>query len=184
MSKNLRTFLEAVYAFDAVVQRVDASAWSKPSPCDGWTAHDVVEHQCSVLNGVQLVASTGQMAKPTSPADSSDPVQCWNATRDALIETLDQPGVLAQQGPFWFGAETVDDMIGVVTWDAATHTWDLAVATGQDHCLSDALLQHCLDTVTPMSDMLVESARTADRVEVDSSAPLLDRYLGLVGRTA
>jgi uncharacterized protein (TIGR03086 family) len=182
MSNNLRQFVQAVHAFDAVVQRVDPSAWHNATPCEGWDATDLVEHQCAVLNGVAAVASTGQMAAPTPPADMSDPVAAWKQTRDELLEVLDQQGVLEQQGPFWFDAATVDDLIGIVTWDPVTHAWDLAQAVGEQHGLDDELVQATYDVVAPLSDMLVGSGRTGPVVEVGSDASVLERYLALVGR--
>lgn len=184
MSQNSRNFAKAVLAFDAVVQRTDAGSWQSATPCEGWNATDLVQHQCAVLNGVAAVASTGAMAKPTPPEDMSDPVAVWAETRDNVLASLDQQGVLHQQGPFWFNAATVDDMIGIVMWDAVTHTWDLAQAVGVDHGLEDSLVQACHDVVAPMSDMLVETGRTGPVVEVAADAPILDRYLALVGRQA
>lgn len=182
MSKNLRDFVEAVYAFDAVVQRTPDDAWSNETPCEGWSATDLLQHQCAVINGVSEVGSTGAMAKPTPPEDMSDPQAVWNATRERVLGVLDTEGVLAQQGPFWFNAASFDDMIGIVKWDPVTHAWDLAQATGQQVHLRDGLVQACYDTVEPMSDMLIETKRTGDRVEVAADASVLNRYLALVGR--
>ena len=184
MSQNSRNFVQAVLAFDAVVQRTDDNAWQNATPCEGWTAADLLEHQCAVLNGVTAVATSGKMAGPTPPADMSDPQAAWRETRDSVLLALDQQGVLGQQGPFWFDAPTVDDMVGIVMWDAVTHTWDLAQAVGQHHALDDALVQACHDVIAPMSDMLVESGRTGPVIPVADDAPILDRYLGLVGRQA
>ena len=184
MSQNSRHFVQAVHAFDAVVQRADASDWQKATPCDDWNATELLEHQCAVLNGVAAIASTGEMAKPTPPADMSDPQAAWAQTRENVLSALDQKGVLHQEGPFWFNAATVDDMIGVVMWDAVAHTWDLATAIGQDPGLDESLLQACHDVVAPMSDMLVETGRTAAPLECAADAPILDRYLALVGRQA
>ena len=158
--------------------------WSAATPCEGWSSTDLVQHQCAVLNGVAAVANTGAMAAPSAPEDMSDPMAVWQSTRDAVLESLDRQGVLAQEGPFWFRAPTVDDMIGIVVWDAVTHTWDLATAIGQPHGLDDALVQAAYDAVEPMSDMLVESGRTGPVIEIADDAPLLDRYLALVGRQA
>ncbi len=182
MSQNSRNFVQAVHAFDAVVQRVDPSAWQNETPCEGWSATDLLEHQCTVLNGVTAMALTGEMTPPTTPSDMSNPKATWRATRDALLESIDRQGALAQQGPFWFRAETIDDLIGVVMWDAVTHAWDLAQAAGQHHGLEDSLVQACYDVVAPLSDMMVKSERTGPVIEVAADAPILDRYLGLVGR--
>jgi len=60
MSQNSRNFVQAVLAFDAVVQRTDDNAWQNATPCEGWTAADLLEHQCAVLNGVTAVATSGR----------------------------------------------------------------------------------------------------------------------------
>ena len=83
-----------------------------------------------------------------------------------------------------FVGATVDDLIGVVMWDAVTHAWDLAQAAGQDHGLEDSLVQTCYDIVAPLSDMMVKSERTGPVIAVAADAPILERYLGLVGRQA
>ena len=67
MSENLRNFTKAIYGMDAVVQRVPVDAWDNGSPCEGWTARDVVGHQAGVLNGVAQIARTGEMAMPVPP---------------------------------------------------------------------------------------------------------------------
>lgn len=181
MSKNLRQFTKAVYAFDAVVNRVEADAWSNQTPCEEWDARALVEHQCAVLRGVADVARTGAMARPNPPEDMSDPVAAWTETRDSVLSVLDSAGTLGQQGPFWFDAATVDDMIGIVTWDPLVHSWDLAKATGQDAAMDEALVRASMATLEPMAGMLAKSGRTAEAIAVDSSA-VIDQYLGLVGR--
>ena len=182
MSENLRNFTAAVYGFDAVVQRLPEDAWDKPSACEGWSGRELLQHQCGVINGVAAIASTGQMAKPSPPEDLSDPVGTWNATRNGVLAALDQPGVLNQEGPFWFDAQTVDDMIGVVMWDPLAHSWDLAQTCGADACLNEEVSATCLTGIEARQSMLVETGRTAEPVEVPSDAPASVRFLGATGR--
>ena len=182
MSENLRNFTAAVYGFDAVVQRLPAEAWDAPSACEGWSGRDLLEHQVAVLNGVRMVAESGAMAKPTPPDDVSDPVATWNECRESLLAALDQPGVLQQEGPFWFNAPTVDDMIGIVQWDPLAHAWDLAKTCDVDACLNETVAASSLETILGMQDMLVESGRTGPPVEVPADAPASVRFLGATGR--
>ena len=183
MSEQLRNFTRGIYALDAVVQRVHGDQWGAQTPCPDWNAAQLIEHQCAVLNGVATMAETGEMAPPTPSADS-DPVTMWNECRDRVLKALDTKGTLAQEGPFWFKAATIDDVCGAVLWDPVTHAWDLATATGIDHGLSDELLETTLATVEPRIDMLAKSERTAPAIEVDGDAPVLHRYLAAVGRSA
>ncbi|MGH1491636.1 MAG: maleylpyruvate isomerase N-terminal domain-containing protein [Acidimicrobiales bacterium] len=182
MSENLRNFTAAVYGFDAVVQRMPADAWAADSACEGWSGKDLLQHQVAVLNGVTKVASTGQMAAPTPPEDMSDPVKTWNQCRDEVLSALDQPGVLQQQGPFWFDAPTVDDMIGIVQWDPLAHAWDLAKTCDMDACLNESVAASSLATIEGMQPMLVKSGRIGEPVEVPSDAPASARFLGATGR--
>lgn len=182
MSENLRNFTAAVFGFDAVVQRMPADAWDKQSACPEWTGRELLSHQCAVLNGVAAVAKSGEMAKPTPPDDVSDPVATWNACRNDLLAALDQPGVLNQQGPFWFNAETVDAMIGIVQWDPLAHSWDLAQTCGIEPCLNEHVSAVSLDTILSMQPMLEETGRTGSPVEVPADAPASARFLGATGR--
>lgn len=182
MSDQLRSFTRGIYAFDAVVQRVPNDKWGAATPCPDWNATQLVEHQCAVLNGVAAMAETGQMAAPT-PSVDNDPASMWNECRDRLLAALDTKGALAQEGPFWFKAATIDDVCGAVLWDPVTHAWDLATAAGIDHGLPDGLLAATLATVEPRKEMLAKSERTAPALEVGADASLLEQYLAAVGRS-
>lgn len=182
MSENLRNFTKAIYAMDAVVQRVPADAWDNDSPCEGWTARDVVGHQAGVLNGAAQIARTGKMAMPAPPDDVSDPLAVWADARDGILEALDAPGVLHQEGAFWFGPMSVDDLIGVVQWDPLTHAWDVAQATGLEAVIDEGLAQQSYDRISSMRDALAGMKLVGEPVEVPDDADIVTRYLGLVGR--
>ena len=156
MSENLRAFTQAVYTFDAVVNRMPSDAWEADSACEGWSGRDLLEHQCAVLNGVETMASTGDMAMPTPPADVTDPVATWRTTRDGVLAALDRDGALAQEGPFWFDTPTIDDLIGFVTWDPVTHAWDLARCADLDPALDSDLVARVLARIEPMQPMLAK----------------------------
>lgn len=182
MSQHLRLFTRGVYAFDAVVHRVPSDQWGAQTPCTEWNAKQLLEHQCSVLNGVATIAETGQMAAPSPSPDNDDPVAMWSQCRDRLLGALDHQGVLAQPGPFWFRTADVDELCAAVAWDPVTHAWDLATAVGIDHGLADDLIEATMATVEPRAAMLAESGRTAQAIDVAADAPPLSRFLALVGR--
>lgn len=183
MSENLRNFTKAIYGMDAVVRRVDSARWDDPSPCEGWSARDVVGHQVGVLRGLTEIVRTGEMALPAPPDDQSDPVGLWNEARDAVLEALDHPGRLQQRGKFWFGEMSVDELISVVQWDPLTHAWDVAKAVGLEAHLDEGLAQRSHDTVQSMRPALAKRGLVSEEaVEVAADADIVSRYLGLVGR--
>ena len=183
MSENLRNFTKALYGMDAVVRRVSPDRWDDASPCPGWSARDVVAHQVGVLRGLTETVRTGEMALPAEPEDRSDPVALWNEARDAVVESLDQPGRLQQAGRYWFGEMTIDELIAVVQWDPLTHAWDLAQATGQEAHLDEGLAQASYDTIVPIREALAKRKLVSpEPVAVPDDADIVSRYLGLVGR--
>jgi hypothetical protein len=56
MSKNFRVYTKALYGFDHVVRSMPRAAWSSPSPCEGWTARDVLGHVIAVQGYVESLA--------------------------------------------------------------------------------------------------------------------------------
>lgn len=182
VSENLRDFTKALYGMDAVVQRVPDDAWDRPSPCEGWTARDVVGHQTGVLDGVAHMAAGNDMILPATPDDLSDPQALWAASRDGVLTALDQPGALQHSGKYWFGPMSIDELIGVVQWDPLTHSWDLSQATGVDAALDEGLAQKSFDRISAMRPSLAKMRLVGDEVAVPDSADIVSRYLGLVGR--
>ena len=182
MSENLRNFTKALYGMDAVVQRVPADRWDEPSPCEGWSARDVVAHQVGVLQGAAATIRSREMARVAEPEDRSDPVALWNAARDDVLEALDQPGVIRQEGAYWFGEMSIDQFIGIVQWDPLTHGWDLARATGVEVHLDPDLARSSYETISAMRPVLAKRHLVAEEVAVPDDADIVSRYLGLVGR--
>lgn len=182
MSENLRDFTKALYGMDAVVARVADDAWDQPSPCEGWSARDVVGHQTGVLDGVAHMAAGNDMILPAMPEDLSDPRSLWAAARDGVLAALDQPGALHHSGKYWFGPMTIDELIGVVQWDPLTHSWDVAKATGVEAVLDEGLAQKSFDRISAMRPSLAKMRLVGDEVAVAADADIVSRYLGLVGR--
>lgn len=183
MSENLRNFTKALYGMDAVVRRVPPDRWDEPSPCEGWSARDVVAHQVGVLRGLAETVRTGEMARPAEPEDRADPVALWAEARDDVIAELDRAGALQQPGRFWFGEMTVDELIGVAQWDPLTHAWDVATAVGIEAHLDPDLAQRSFDTIAPMRATLAKRQLVSpEEVDVSADADPVSRYLGLVGR--
>lgn len=182
MSENLRNFTRSVYVFDAVVRRMPDEAWENPSPCEGWTALDVLKHQCGVLDALAHIARTGEMLPPKSIENADNPLERWGETRDAVLAALDSPGALQHEGKYWFGPMTVDGLIAVVQWDPMTHAWDLGQAAGIEAHVPAELAELSYDVISGMHETAVKWGLISEPVEVPADADAVSRYLGLVGR--
>lgn len=112
--------------FDRLVGAVPADRWDAASPCDGWTALDVVRHV--VDTELDLL---GRMAFDAPSIDGVETLAAWPLVRDAMIAALDDPARSGFRyngyfGPTTFG-ETVDQFY---CFDLVLHRWDIARATG------------------------------------------------------
>jgi uncharacterized protein (TIGR03086 family) len=182
MSQNLRNYTKALYGFDAMVQRIEPDQWEADSPCEGWCARDVVAHAAGVVNAVDHMARTGEVAMPEMPDDGGDVVALWAASRDSVLETLDRPGIVNKVGAFWFGEGTIDDILAFSQYDTVVHAWDLGQALGVDPHSSQDLAEASLTSVTPVAEALRGMQQMGDPVEVPADADAMTRLLGLTGR--
>ena len=183
MSQNLRNFTRAVYLFDAVVRRMPDDSWDNASPCEGWTAMDVLKHQCGVLDALAHIARTGEMQAPAMiDEDVSDPAARWGQTRDGVLEALDTQGALHHDDQWWFGPMTVDNLIAIVQWDPLTHAWDLARSAGIDAHLPADLCELSHAVISGMHETALKWKLVGPAVEVGADAGPVEKYLALVGR--
>ena len=183
MSQNLRYYVTAIYGMDAVVRRVPSDRWDAASPCEGWSAKDVVLHQIRVFDAVAEMTTSAEMVNPVPPQQEDDVLAAWNESRDRLIVALDQPDVLRRPGTYWFGASTIDDLLAIVIYDPLAHTWDLATAVGVDHHCSADVAQAALVTIGALAPTLREYGLIGEPTECAPDADPVTRFLSLVGRT-
>ena len=168
---------------NAFTERVEGvSDWHVPTPVEGWEAIDVVRHLVTWLPGF-LGAFTTIRLHAGPPVDE-DPVMAWRTHRDAVQDLLDDPAVAqaACETPM-FGEQSLAEVIDrIYTADVFMHTWDLAVATGQDTRLDPEFCGQLLDGMQPMDRVLRESGQYGPRVEVPADAGVQARLLGFIGR--
>lgn len=112
--------------FDRLVRDVPAERWGAPSPCDGWSAEDVLRHVVDTER--ELFERMGFTAPDV---DGLAPVDAWAAVRAAMSDALADPvrrdhAYDGHFGPTTF-ARTVDDFY---SFDLVVHRWDIARATG------------------------------------------------------
>ena len=183
MSDIAERYARITGTFTARVRAVPAEAWDNPSPCEGWTARDVVRHLTDWIPG--FFGPQG-VDFGTVPSVDDDPVGAWETVQEALAKALGDPELSARpiETPFSTQsfAETVDM---IVTGDVFTHTWDLSRATGQSEQLDPEQLQLML---TGMGSIPEEALRGdgmfGPRIDVPDDVDDQTRFLAFVGRRA
>jgi uncharacterized protein (TIGR03083 family) len=134
--------LTAPAAYDAahrplttVLEAVPAAAWDAPSPCEGWTARDVVRHLVDTQR--DLFARHG-VELGDAPDVAADPAGAWRAHAGRVLDVLSDDAVPAiaydgHFGPTTLGATLVD----FYAFDMLVHRWDVAQTAGLDAGLTD-----------------------------------------------
>lgn len=169
--------------FTERVRAVPASAWSNPSPCEGWTARDVVGH---LTEWIPAFFGSHGVEFPAVPSVKDDPVGAWETVQVTIAGALADPIVANRQVETPFSTQSLAETVDmIVTGDVFTHTWDLARATGQSETLDPDQLQRMIAGIGAMpEEVLRADGMFGPRIDVPAEADDQTRFLGYVGRRA
>lgn len=157
--------------WEDVFSQLGDDDWDKPTPCDGWTVRELVEH-------AMFWQGRGAMVFGSPVAEDAD----WTVLRAALAGALADPsnleGVVEQMG----GAPKAA-VAGLVTTDLLVHSWDLARAIGVDETLPEAAAASTMMGLQRMPDeMLRREGMFGPAVAVADDASAQDKLIAFVGR--
>lgn len=162
------------------VEGVPDDAWSNPSPCDEWTARDLVAHLVDVHGRFQALVGRDSVEHP--PVDE-DPLGAWVGVRDQMQADLEDPARVDEEYDGRFGRSTFGAAVdGFVCFDLVVHGWDLARATGQDETVDPADVEQVQAAVDAMGEVMRGNGVIADPVEPAPGASSQDRLLAALGR--
>ena len=181
MSENLRTYTKALYGFDAAVSRVEPDAWDNQSPCEDWTATDVVAHNVGMNNMVAGFTRGIGAGRPDHGLEGN-PADAWRASLEGLLGALDRAGALQTVAKTPWGEMATDKFLGFAWLDPVIHTWDLAVATGQPPVLDTALVARGEKQLIRAGDSLRAPGRFGAEVQLGADVSTLDHFVALSGR--
>jgi uncharacterized protein (TIGR03086 family) len=188
MTEIATRFARVAEGFTARVEAVPADAWTRPAPCEGWLARDVVRHLVEWLPGPGFLLGTfGVETGPIPPVDT-EPAAAWAVVRDAIQGALDDPAVATRVEdcgpPGRLSLEAAVDM--TCTPDVLIHTWDLARATGLDERLDPDEVRRQLAGVRALPPEVDEAMRGSGhygpRVQVAVDADEQTQLLAFMGR--
>ncbi len=177
----LGTYAHLAGPFGAVVDRLSDTDWARPSPCEGWTARDVLDHV--VTTQCQFLASHGVDAT-TSPAVSADPVAAWLAHDERMRELLADPDVAGITYDGVFGTTSVgDSIVTFYGFDLVVHRWDIAAAAGLDERFGDDELDLVETSAEGFGEHLYDEGVCRPALRPRVGADRQERILARLGRS-
>lgn len=167
--------------FTRRVDAVQPDRWASPSPCEGWSARDVVRHVIDTHGAMPGYAGLSLSLKKSV---DDDPVGAWAEARDGMQALLDDPERAGAEYDGFFGRTTLQDTVDrFLGFDLLIHGWDIARATGQDETLPAPEVHRVYEDALSLGDNLRQGGVCGPEVSVPADASEQDRLLALLGRT-
>jgi uncharacterized protein (TIGR03086 family) len=163
-----------------VADDVEPSRWDDPSPCEGWSAADVISHLVETQR--DFLAQHGFDLGP-APDVHDDPARAWRVHAERVTAVLARPGAADTTFDGFFGPTTVGDTIArFYGFDMIVHRWDIARAAGLDTTFADDELDQVERSIDGFGEHLYMDGICERPVDVDPSASRQDRLLARMGR--
>jgi uncharacterized protein (TIGR03086 family) len=130
MSDTARQYRKLADDFATTVAEVGDDQWSAPSPCEGWTARDVVRHM--IENHEMFLGLVGRTLGDI-PSVDDDPAAAFAAACDVVAADLEDPERAKASYDGYFGRTTFAESIDrFMLGELLVHRWDLGQAIGVD----------------------------------------------------
>ena len=176
---QITAFLSDAERFSGLAATPDAD-WDAASPCEGWTAGDVVDHVVDTQRDFLTQRGADLGERP-----SGTPDRRWAAHLTAVRELLGDDAFASGEYDGFFGRTTVaDSMARFYGFDLLVHHWDLARALGRDVSWDDEQMDRIEAALDGFGDNLYLEGICAPAIEAPEDAPRQTRLLARMGRTA
>jgi uncharacterized protein (TIGR03086 family) len=173
-----------------VVDGIEPSQLDDPTPCEGWTVRDLLNHITGGADMFALAAAEGSV-----PDDrigqlmggdnlGDDYRSAFRQASARALAAYAADGVLEKVIVLPFGEMPAGAALNIAIFDVTTHAWDLAKASGQSTELDSEVLAtaYAIAQETITDDFRVPGV-FGPEVAVPAGAPVQDRLAAFTGRT-
>lgn len=167
-------------SFAAKIAGVPAERWSNPSPCEGWTALDVVRHVVDTQG--MFEGMVGRELTP-GPSVDDDPHGAFLAATDQVQAHLDDPESAKAGYDGYFGPTTFEESVdGFLSLDLVVHGWDLARAAGIDEHMDPEDVAWVSTRAQSLETTMRGPSTFGPAIEAEPEATDQDKLLAFLGR--
>ena len=167
--------------FAATVAAVPDDAWGAPSPCEEWTARDLVAH---MIDNHRLFEGFVGRDLGDVPSADDDPVAAFAATRAVVSGHLHDPEAAGAsfEGAVFGHMTFAAGIDRFVAFDLLVHRWDLATAAGIPVSLPADEVARAREAAVAMGDTLRGPGAFGPEVPAPEGADDQARLLAFLGR--
>ncbi len=182
MSTTVQTYLPLTERFGAVVDSLSPADWRADSPCEGWTAADVLAHVIDTQRDffARHVLDLGERGDV-----EADPAAAWRGHDEAVRRLFRDETVVDRDIEGFFGPTTLGQtLLTFYGFDLVAHGWDIAGAAGRELRFHDAELDLLESAIAGFGEHLYTEGICAPAVTVPDDADRQVRVLARLGRRA
>jgi len=178
MDARIENYLTNADRFAEVVGSADR--WDGQSPCEEWTAADVLTHVLDTQR--DFLGKRGADLGDLPPAP---PASRWATHLDQVRGVVADEGFATEEYDGYFGRTSVaDTLANFYGFDMVVHRWDLARAVGADATWTEEEMDALEANLDSLGDNLYTQGVCKPPLAVDDGAPRQERLLARLGRRA
>lgn len=167
-------------AFARTVAGVPDDRWDRATPCEEWTALDLVRH---VVDSHRTFLGLVGGDPPRGPSVDESPAGAFDTARRAVSARLEDPDRATETYEGHFGVRTFEWAVdNFLSFDLVVHGWDLARATGQDEAIDPAEVARIRADAEAWGDMARAPGVFGPAVQPPADADEQTRLLAFLGR--
>jgi len=180
MSEISERYARLADAFADKVAAVPDDRWSAPTPCENWTARDLVGH---VVAAQGMFLGLVGRSLGDIPSVDDDPLAAWNAARAVVLHDLEDPERARAEFDGFMGRTTFEAAVDrFLAFDLVGHGWDLARAVGLDEQIAPDDLARVRGQAEAFGDALRSPQAFGPEVEAPAGADEQVKLLAFLGR--
>jgi uncharacterized protein (TIGR03086 family) len=169
-----------------VVKGIRPDQLDDPTPCTEFTVRDVLGHFLGNLEAVAGGLRGAPMPASLDPKPEiigDDPTAAFDRVTSDLLGAARSPGASDRVLTVPFGDVPAPVLLQFVAFDLIMHSWDLAMATGQDYeAPADALAAADAFARQTVAPEWRDGTTFADEAEPPADATPLERLVAFSGR--